>query len=128
MGPVACVPLLLFAGFFVKVSSIPWYLRWCSYTSFARYAFEGSVISVYGDRPFNGTHRDTIECEFSDENDFFGVSPKCPLNEPTAVMEYFDIKPTNIGLDCAMLIVFFVALRIIAYLALKFRLRTGSSF
>lgn len=37
-------------------------------------------------------------------------------------MEHFSAKPTNLGLDCAMLIVFFIALRIIAYLALKVKL------
>ena len=75
MGPVACVPLLLFAGFFVKSSTIPWYLRWCTYSSFARYAFEGSVISVYGKSPFNGTERATIPCEV-DNNNFFGKNFK----------------------------------------------------
>ena len=133
MGPVACVPLLLFAGFFVKNDTIPWYLRWCSYGSFARYAFEGSLLAVYG--PVGGRNRSEIVCELPDE-DFFGMirrksiklklisgtNPNCPVNDPQLIMEYFSAKPKNLGWDCAMLIIFFLALRIIAFLSLKVKL------
>ena len=73
MGPVACVPLLLFAGFFVNVTTVKWYLQWCSYLSFARYAFEGSLLAVYG--PVGGRNRSVIECEFEDTG-FFGEYSK----------------------------------------------------
>ena len=67
MGPVACVPLLLFAGFFIKNEMIPIYLRWCSYGSFVRYAFEGSLISVYGPS-FNEEAREKIPCPPKEED------------------------------------------------------------
>jgi len=62
MGPVACVPLLLFAGFFIKDEMVPVYLKWCSYGSFVRYAFEGSLISIYGP-DFSGEDRAKIACD-----------------------------------------------------------------
>ncbi|CBY32575.1 unnamed protein product [Oikopleura dioica] len=106
MGPVACVPLLLFAGFFIKDEMVPVYLKWCSYGSFVRYAFEGSLISIYGP-DFSGEDRAKIACD----------APNA--DNPKLIMSQFDAKGENFGWDCAMLIIFFLVLRLIAYLALK---------
>ena len=70
MGPVACVPLLLFAGFFIKDEMVPVYLKWCSYGSFVRYAFEGSLISIYGP-DFSGEDRAKIACDAPNGKIFF---------------------------------------------------------
>ena len=51
-----------------------------------------------------------------------GTNPNCPVNDPQLIMEYFSAKPHNLGWDCAMLIIFFLALRIIAFLSLKVKL------
>ena len=51
-----------------------------------------------------------------------GTNPNCPVNDPQLIMEYFSAKPKNLGWDCAMLIIFFLALRIIAFLSLKVKL------
>ena len=48
LGPISTVPIMLFGGFFVRISTIPWYLRYFSYLSFMRYAFEASMVSLYG--------------------------------------------------------------------------------
>ena len=48
IGPLACIPVLLFAGFFVPVKNIVKYLRWISYTSYGFYSFDALVISIYG--------------------------------------------------------------------------------
>ena len=41
---------------------VPVYLKWCSYGSFVRYAFEGSLISIYGP-DFSGEDRAKIACD-----------------------------------------------------------------
>lgn len=41
------VPIFLVPGFFVTFDSIPSPLRWLTYFSFARYGFEGSMLSIY---------------------------------------------------------------------------------
>ncbi|KAJ6223012.1 hypothetical protein RDWZM_001557 [Blomia tropicalis] len=48
LGPISTVPIMLFGGFFVRISTIPWYLRHFSYLSYIRYAFEASLVAVYG--------------------------------------------------------------------------------
>ena len=122
MGPVACVPLLLFAGFFIKNEMIPVYLKWCSYGSFVRYAFEGSLISVYGES-LTGNKRGLIPCVAEEDaeptEDLFDLTNECVLENPTLIMDQFDAKGENFGWDCAMLIFFFLALRILSFIALK---------
>ena len=41
-------PILMFAGFLIKVADIPWYFSSMTYISYARYSFEGILTSVYG--------------------------------------------------------------------------------
>ena len=59
--------------------------------------------------------------DYGSDYDLFGMVEECPLTEPNLIMETFDAKKNNFGWDCAMLIVFFLALRIMAYLALKIK-------
>lgn len=42
------VPLMIFAGFLVRYSAMPWYFKPLSYISFMRYSFEGLLVTVYG--------------------------------------------------------------------------------
>lgn len=48
LGPIATVPIMLFGGFFVRIPTIPAYLRPFSYLSFLWYAFDSSIIVIYG--------------------------------------------------------------------------------
>ncbi|KYN29408.1 ATP-binding cassette sub-family G member 4 [Trachymyrmex cornetzi] len=48
--PAISIPLLLFSGFFLKLSEMSIYLQPLSFVSFFRYAFEGIMQAVYLDR------------------------------------------------------------------------------
>ena len=50
------IPVIIFAGFLVRYSGMPWYFRPLSYVSYMRYAFEGLLITIYGfDRCASGS-------------------------------------------------------------------------
>ena len=51
---------------------MPFYFQWCSYGSFVRYAFEGSLISAYGET-LSGAEREQIPCAVNDTDDIFGL-------------------------------------------------------
>lgn len=42
------LPQIMFAGFLVRLSGMPWFYQPLSYLSYLRYAFESLVIAVYG--------------------------------------------------------------------------------
>ncbi|KAI1299328.1 ATP-binding cassette sub-family G member 1 [Halotydeus destructor] len=41
-------PVLMFGGFLVKQSSVPWYFEPLTYMSYARYAYENILVTIYG--------------------------------------------------------------------------------
>ncbi|XP_018305812.1 ATP-binding cassette sub-family G member 4 isoform X1 [Mycetomoellerius zeteki] len=49
--PAISIPLLLFAGFFLKLGEMSTYVQPLGYVSFFRYAFEGVMQAIYLDRP-----------------------------------------------------------------------------
>ncbi|XP_011705488.1 PREDICTED: ATP-binding cassette sub-family G member 4-like [Wasmannia auropunctata] len=49
--PATIIPLMLVAGFFLKLGQMPMYLKPFSYMSCFRYAFEGLLQAVYLNRP-----------------------------------------------------------------------------
>ena len=44
----SAIPIVMFAGFLVRFSSMPWYFKPISYFSYVRYAFEACLIAIYG--------------------------------------------------------------------------------
>ncbi len=48
LGPITCIPLMLFAGFFVRISTIPLYFKPITYISYLRYSFEAYISVLYG--------------------------------------------------------------------------------
>ena len=44
----SAIPVIMFAGFLVRLESMPWYFRPISYISYIRYSFEASLVSIYG--------------------------------------------------------------------------------
>lgn len=48
LGPMSCIPFILFSGIFIRVSSMPSHLSWLSYLDYMRFSFEGNIVSLYG--------------------------------------------------------------------------------
>ncbi|GAB6027728.1 hypothetical protein CHUAL_001964 [Chamberlinius hualienensis] len=106
MGPVTAIPVLLFCGFFVSYKTIPSYLQWLTYGSYIRYAFEATMLTIYGFK------RDDLECD----------TDYCHYRDPLKFLEEMDMDASMFYIDFAVLFSFFIFLRVVGYGVLRWKL------
>ncbi|KAL5104444.1 ATP-binding cassette sub-family G member 1 [Taenia crassiceps] len=116
LGPATGIPIILFSGFFITLDTIPKYLQWLSYSSFTRYAFEGSMKAIYG------SNRSGMNC--SKKPTASSVFP-C-ITDPQSVLTLLSISHYHYGIDITVLIVFFFILRVLCFFVLKWRARNST--
>ncbi|XP_071807055.1 ATP-binding cassette sub-family G member 4-like isoform X2 [Asterias amurensis] len=107
-GPISSIPILLFSGYFVTFNTIPTYLQWLSYSSYVRYSFEGTVMVVYG------MDRGDLGCP---------TNTTCMFKTSQEVLEALDVSGAEIYWDFLIMFGYFVGLRILCYLVLRWRVR-----
>ena len=73
-----------------------------------RYSFEGVLQAIYG------YDRDTLECN----------ADYCHFREPKDVLEELDVADAKFYVDFAVLVGYFVILRGLCYLVLRYRLKS----
>lgn len=104
ISSVISIPILLFCGFFIPMSTIPSYLQWLAYCSYARYTFQSVVLTIYSmDRPFLYCNK-TI----------------CPFEDPKEIIKELDMEG-ELYVDYSALLGLFFFFRLATYLVLKFR-------
>ncbi|XP_023934944.1 ATP-binding cassette sub-family G member 4 [Bicyclus anynana] len=107
LGPVTTIPVVLFSGFFVNFNAIPSYLQWLTYLSYVRYGFEGAMLSVYG------YGREKLHCS----------EAYCHFRTPSLFLKEMTMDQANFWVDVGALSGFFVFIRIVSYLVLRFKLK-----
>lgn len=100
--------MVLFSGFFSKLSDIPWYLSWLTYVSYVRYSFEGTMVAIFG------LNRAKLKC----------TQDYCHFKIPEKILENFSLKGdiNTYIIDTSVLVLLFVVLRIVAYFVLRIKL------
>ncbi|XP_065644618.1 ATP-binding cassette sub-family G member 4 [Hydra vulgaris] len=116
VAPVTGIPVLLFSGFFVSFDTIPKYMQWLTYISFARYSWEGMMVAIYGNKRGNLTCNDDLKCLFRQSND---VLDSLDINESA-----LNIKQGKFYFDCVVLSMFFVTLRLVTYMVLRYKVKS----
>ncbi|XP_063625382.1 ATP-binding cassette sub-family G member 4 [Cydia splendana] len=107
LGPVTTIPVVLFSGFFVNFKAIPSYLQWITYLSYVRYGFEGAMLSVYG------FGREKLHCS----------EVYCHFRKPDTFLKEMTMDKANFWVDVGALVAFFVFIRLVSYLVLRFKLK-----
>ncbi|KZC04864.1 ATP-binding cassette sub-family G member 4 [Dufourea novaeangliae] len=101
--PAINMPMILFAGFFLKFNEVSLCLRPLCVVSFFRYAFEGILQAIYdGDR-------EKLPC----------TKTYCHLRSPSKILESMDMPTFSFYVIIFALCIWIVCLQILTYLILK---------
>ena len=113
------IPVLLFSGFFVSFDTIPKYLQWLTYVSFARYSWEGMIVAIYGNK------RGDFDCNTP--------GGRCRFHGGEDVLNSMDITETALHIDqgkfyfdCVILTLFFITLRLVTYMVLRHKIKSAA--
>jgi len=106
IAPVTAIPVFLFAGFFVTMSSVPFYLRWVAHISYARYAFQTTLTAVYG------FGRESLQC----------FEPYCHFKNPKKFLETLDAVDIPVLQQIFCMIAILLVVRLFSYWALRFKI------
>lgn len=107
LGPTLSVPMMMFAGFGVKLTDLPTVMYWGSYISYLRFGLEGVVGAIYG------LNRETLDCP---EDQY------CHYKYPKKFLEDVGVRSDQFDNDVVALLIFLFVMRIAAYAVLKYKL------
>jgi len=108
VGPALSVPIMMFAGFGVRLHDIPSYLSWGSYLSFLRYGLEGIVNAIYG------LDREKLECP--EEADY------CMHAVPSRFLQEVGLQGDQFWKDIGALLFIMCIFKIASYILLRLKL------
>lgn len=103
--PAVSIPLLLFAGYFVKLKEISVYLRPISTVSFFRFALEGMLQAIYLDRP-------NLSC----------LKNYCYFHSPKKILSLMDLPTMPFHIILIILGSWIICLHIITYAILCWKI------
>lgn len=148
LGPITCIPLMLFAGFFVRISTIPYYFRPLTYISYLRYSFEAYIAVLYGyercqwdpslanmtnqkpewldyltqilaPSPEEGDQESFVQTLLDNLSGQFGSTTEEEYK--SIVMSQFEVDDQSLIWNSIILGLFFIVLRVITYVILLWK-------
>jgi ABC-2 type transporter. len=100
------IPMSLFSGFFMRLDDIPDYLKWLTYVSYFRHAFQAEMVSLYGG------NRSKLHCS----EDF------CYFQSPQKVLKDFGLSESTYEINLGAILLWLLGSLITFYLVLKWRI------
>ncbi|VEN48976.1 unnamed protein product [Callosobruchus maculatus] len=108
LGPILSIPMMMFAGFGVRLCDLPRYMYWGSYVSYLRYGLEGIVDAIYG------MDRGVVDCP--------DTEMYCHHKYVKKLLKDVGVKADQFDNDVIALLIFTFVLRITAYVVLRYKL------
>lgn len=103
LAPLVYIPQLLFAGFFIRTSQIPIFLRWSQYLCGLKYAINLALLT-----------------EFRVDSDPCNTSPQARKNCEN-LLSINDVTAKDFSIYILLLIVLFLAFRIVGGIVLYYK-------
>lgn len=148
LGPITCIPLMLFAGFFVRISTIPYYFRPLTFISYLRYSFEAYIAVLYGyercewdpslanltnqkpewldyltqilaPNPEEGDQENFVQTLLDNLSGQFGSATEDEYK--SIVMSQFKVEDNDLIWNSIILALFFIVLRVVTYVILLWK-------
>ncbi|CAH1985287.1 unnamed protein product [Acanthoscelides obtectus] len=108
LGPILSIPMMMFAGFGVRLCDLPRYMYWGSYISYLRFGLEGIVQAIYG------MDRGVVDCP--------DAEMYCHHKYVKKLLKDVGVRADQFDNDVIALLLFTFVLRITAYVVLRYKL------
>ena len=92
------------------MQNIPVYLQWCAYVAYARYGFEGTILSIYS------YDRESLKCSVA----------YCHFKHPHKLLEELNLQDGVFWIDVVALIGYFAFFRILGYFVLRYKMKSNA--
>ena len=90
LAPVVIIPFMLFAGFYVSLSSIPVWLSWIQYISIFKWALQALIVNEFYNETFTCAPSEYIQVSTTE-----GIVQVCPVTNGLQVLTKYDYITTS---------------------------------